>query len=116
MVFDYHKTVITGDADRVQHLWHGFEQRNVPLNVLMRGAHPYDGLKPKANGPQVDPRRIATNNTRILELLDSLAHCLFCRPARCRTGSQRARVSQRRHWLCNGASGLAQISGNGDQQ
>src|SRR6266851_1338440 len=41
-----HKTVITGDTDHVQDLWHGFEQRNVPLNVLMRGAHPYDGLKP----------------------------------------------------------------------
>jgi len=69
-----HKTIITGDTHYVQNFRHGFKQRNVALNVLMRGAHPYDGLKAKANGPQIDPRRVAANNARILEFLDSLAH------------------------------------------
>ena len=47
---DY-KAVVTGDADDIQDLRYGFEQRDVPLNVLMRRTHPYDGLKSKANGP-----------------------------------------------------------------
>jgi hypothetical protein len=46
-----HKAVVTSDADDVQDLWYGFEQRDVPLDMLMRGAHPYDGLQSKANGP-----------------------------------------------------------------
>ena len=41
-----HKTVITGDADHVHNLRHGFEQFDVVLKVLMRRTHPYNGLKP----------------------------------------------------------------------
>ena len=45
-----HKAVVTGDANDIQDLRYGFEQRYVLLNVLMRRTHPYNGLKSKANG------------------------------------------------------------------
>jgi hypothetical protein len=46
-----YKAIVTGGAYNIQNLRYRLEQRDIPLNVLMRGTHPYDGLKAKAYNP-----------------------------------------------------------------